>query len=404
MLGPGLLVAVGYMDPGNWATAIEAGSRFGFDLLFVVLLSSLSAMLLQGLAARIGIASGHDLANLCRQRFGAPLRSVLWILAELSIAATDVAEVLGSALALHLLLNISLPSGVLLTMLDTFIVLGLKGRGVRSLEAIVLALICSVSICFVGQLMLSELNPSAVLKGMWPNVQVLAQPGAVSLAIALVGATVMPHNLYLHSSLVLSRSIPSDTASRRAALRNAHIDTVLSLSAAMVINVAILALAATVFHSRAHEVADIADAHRLLAPVMGTALAPLLFALALLASGQSATLTGTIAGQVVLDGFLQIRIPCWQRRLITRGVALVPAFAGLMVWGEAGVGRMLVGSQLLLSLQLPFAMIPMIMFSSSEELMNELKAPRHVVSLAWLICGLIVMGNLWGLYLLSVGS
>ncbi len=404
MLGPAVLVAVGYMDPGNWATAIEAGSRFGFDLLFVVLLSSLSAMLLQGLAARIGIASGCDLAQLCRQHFSPRLRCLLWILAELSIVATDVAEVLGSALALHLLLGVSLPAGVALTVLDTLLVLGLKGRGVRSLEAMVLALVVTIGLCFVAQLILVGFPTSALVQGMWPRLQVLAQPGAVPLAIALVGATVMPHNLYLHSSLVLSRRVAPNIAARRSALRTAHADTVLSLCAAMAVNVAILALAATVFHSRSLEVTDIADAHRLLAPILGTTLAPLLFALALLASGQSATLTGTIAGQVVLDGFMQVRIPCWQRRMITRGLALLPALAGLTIWGEAGVGRMLVGSQLLLSLQLPFAMVPLITFAASKQLMRELKAPGHLIALAWLICGLIVLGNFWGLYLLCIGG
>ncbi|WP_179506013.1 MULTISPECIES: Nramp family divalent metal transporter [unclassified Sphingomonas] len=393
--GPGLLVAVGYMDPGNWATDIAAGSQFGHGLLFVVLACGLAAIVLQSLAMRVGLASGQDLAQLARAHYSPAACRVLWLLAELAIVATDIAEVLGAALALHLLLHVPLWAGVLLTGLDTLIVLGLKGHGFRQLEAIVLGLIATITLCFGVQLMIVGVDGAAVAAGAVPDLARLAQPGALVLAIGILGATVMPHNLYLHSSVVLTRLGDRSPAGTRRALRLGSADTVVSLLLATLVNVAILVLAAEAFHGHGHrDVASIEDAWRLLAPITGAGLAPLLFGLALLAAGQSATFTGTVAGQVVLEGFLNLKIPCWQRRVLTRALAIVPALAGVLWLGQGAVGQLLVATQVVLSLQLPFAIWPLLRFAGNRTVMGPFVAPLPMLAVGWLLFVLILVANL----------
>lgn len=398
-VGPGLLVSIGYMDPGNWATAIEAGSRFGYALLFVVVLASLSGMVLQNLCSRLGIATGRDLAQLSRERYSPGVARGQWLLAELSIVATDLAEVLGAALAFHLLLGVSITTGVLLTAFDTLIVLALQGANFRRLEAIVLGLIATIGACFFVELMLIRPYWPEVAAGLVPSWQMLGQQEPLYLAIGILGATVMPHNLYLHSSVVQTRANGGDLASKRSAIRFARLDTIASLSLALLINAAILILAAAAFHRSGHtEVVEIQDAYHLLDPLVGGALASILFGVALLAAGQSSTFTGTIAGQVVMEGFLQAKIPCWQRRLITRGLALIPALIGVVWLGESAVGKLLVLSQVVLSLQLPFALWPLIRFSSDRQLMGPFANSRLTECLAWSLFGLISLANLTLLY------
>lgn len=398
-LGPGLLVSVGYMDPGNWATAIEAGSRFGYALLFVVVLASLSGMVLQSLCSRLGIATGRDLAQLCRERYRPGVARGQWLLAELSIIATDLAEVLGAALAFHLLLGVSLTVGVVLTAFDTLIVLALQGANFRRLEAIVLGLIATIGACFFIELLLVRPHWPEVAAGLRPSWEVLSGQEPLYLAIGILGATVMPHNLYLHSSVVQTRVNGEDEASKRSAIRFARFDTIGSLSLALLVNGAILVLAAAAFHGNGHtEVVEIQDAYHLLDPLVGGALASFLFGFALLAAGQSSTFTGTIAGQVVMEGFLQAKIPCWQRRLITRALALVPAIAGVLWLGEGAVGKLLVLSQVVLSLQLPFALWPLIRFTSDRRLMGPFANSLAVALLAWALFGLIALANLTLLY------
>lgn len=398
-VGPGLLVSVGYMDPGNWATAIEAGSRFGYALLFVVVLASFSGMLLQSLCSRLGIATGRDLAQLSRERYRPGVARGQWLLAELSIVATDLAEVLGAALAFHLLLGVSITTGVVLTAFDTLIVLALQGANFRRLEAIVLGLIATIGACFFVELVLIGPYWPDVAAGLWPSWDTLSSQEPLYLAIGILGATVMPHNLYLHSSVVQTRVSGDDAASKRSAIRFSRLDTIGSLSLALLVNAAILILAAAAFHGSGHtEVVEIQDAYHLLDPLVGGALASFLFGFALLAAGQSSTFTGTIAGQVVMEGFLRAKIPCWQRRLITRGLALVPALIGVLWLGEGAVGKLLVLSQVVLSLQLPFALWPLIRFSSDRGLMGEFVNPRWVSALAWSLFSLISAANLTLLY------
>ncbi|MBW8734896.1 MAG: Nramp family divalent metal transporter [Asticcacaulis sp.] len=393
--GPGLLVAVGYMDPGNWATDIAAGSRFGYGLLFVVLMSAVAAMLLQVLAARLGLAARLDLAQACRAHYPRMVNLGLWGLAELAIIATDIAEVLGAALAFKLLFGLPLMWGIVLTALDLLIVLGLKGRGFRQIEAIILSLVTTIGLCFLIELFLSRPDGGGILLGAVPDLGRLGDPEALYLAIGIVGATVMPHNLYLHSSIVQTRKIEANLHGTREAIRMSTLDTVASLILAAFVNAAILILAAAAFHAHGHTtVADIGDAKNLLAPLTGAAAAGLLFAIALFASGQSSTFTGTIAGQVILDGFLDIKIPCWQRRIITRVLAIVPALIGIALMGERGVGALLVMTQVALSLQLPFAVWPLIRLSSRRDLMGTHTTPLWMQCLAWLIFAALVAANL----------
>jgi len=394
--GPGLLVSVGYMDPGNWATDIEAGSRFGYGLLFVVLLASLAAMLLQTLCVRLGIVVQKDLARLCREQYSPAVNRFLWLGAELAIIACDLAEVLGSALALHLLFGVSIPVGIAITAFDTVLVLGLQGAGFRRVEAIVLGLVLTIAGCFVVELALSQPVWADVAIGFIPSLQRLQQPGALYLAIGIVGATVMPHNLYLHTSIVQTRHIEPTDAGRREALRWCTLDALVALSLAMLVNAAILILAASAFNTAGHrEVTDIADAYHLIEPVVGSALAASLFAIALLASGQSSTFTGTIAGQIVMEGFLDLKIPCWQRRVLTRGLALVPAFIGVWWLGDAAIGKMLVLSQVVLSFQLPFAIWPLVRFTSSRTLMGKYANGPVLKLCAWGVFGVVSVANVW---------
>lgn len=394
--GPGLLVSVGYMDPGNWATAIQGGSQFGYQLLFVVVLSSLAAIVLQCLSMRLGIATGKDLAVHCREQYSPGASKTLWGFAEISIIACDLAEVLGCALAFKLLLGVSLPVGVALTAFDTLIVLGLKGKGFRQIEAIVLGLIATIAACLLAELVFIKPDWHAVAAGLVPSLSALSSREPLYLAIGILGATVMPHNLYLHSSIVQTRLVGKNDSSRAQAIGLSRIDTIVSLMLALLVNGAILILAAAAFYKPGNtQVLDIDDAYRLLEPVAGTALAAILFGLALFASGQSSTFTGTIAGQVIMEGFLKLRIPCWQRRLITRSLALLPAMAGVLILGDHSVGRLLVLSQVVLSLQLPFAMYPLVRFTARRDLMGPFVNAWWTTLMAWLLFAVISAANLW---------
>jgi manganese transport protein len=395
LLGPGLLIAIGYMDPGNWATDIQAGSQFGYALLWVAVASSLVAIFLQMLAARLGLVAGKDLAQASYERYGRFGRIVQWVTAELSIIACDIAEVLGCALAFKLLFGMSLAWGIVLTAFDTLIVLGLKGRGFRQIEAIVLVLIATMAGCFVVQCLMMSPDWHGVLRGLVPSDPGHDRRDAVVLALGIVGATIMPHNLYLHSSVVQTRHVVGgERGLIRDTLAMVRIDTVISLIVATFVNAAILVLAAAGLHVAGHtNVADIEQAYRLIAPIAGGA-AALLFGVALLASGQSSTLTGTIAGQVIMDGFLHLRIPCYQRRLITRGLALIPALIGVLWLGDHSVGRLLVWSQVLLSLQLPFAMWPLIRSVSDRRLMGEHAIGIQTQVISWALFAIITGTNL----------
>jgi manganese transport protein len=396
MAGPGLLVSVGYMDPGNWATDIEAGSRYGYALLWVVLLSSMAAILLQTLSLRLGLVARKDLARARRERYRPGVNRFLWAMAELSIIACDVAEVLGSALALHLLLGVSLLLGIALTAFDTVIVLGLQGRGFRRVEAIVLGLVVTIGACFAVELAMVGLDWGAVVRGFVPHAAALTNPRSLVLVIGIVGATVMPHNLYLHSSIVQTRHVAPDECSTADAIRLSTLDTVVSLALALLVNAAILALAAAAFHvSGNRSVTDIQDAYHLLDPLVGSSLASLLFGIALLASGQSSTFTGTIAGQILMEGFLDFKIPCWQRRLITRALALVPAFGGVLWLGDGGVGVLLVASQVVLSFQLPFAIWPLIRLTGDRRIMGSHANGRWLKPTSWALFLMISVANLW---------
>ncbi|RRB11320.1 Nramp family divalent metal transporter [Larkinella knui] len=392
--GPGLMVAVGYMDPGNWATDIAGGSRFGYTLLSVILISNLFAMLLQHLSLKLGIATGRDLAQACRDHFSRPVSIALWFLCEIAIAACDLAEVIGSALALNLLFGIPLSVGVCITALDVLLLLYLQNKGFRWLESIVGALIFLILLCFVYEIILSRPEIAAVLGGLVPQKEVITNPDMLYIAIGILGATVMPHNLYLHSSIVQTRNFAQTDSGRRNAIKFATIDSTLSLFLAFFINAAILILSAAAFHSSGnHQVADITDAHRLLDPLLGATLASVIFAVALLASGQNSTLTGTLAGQIVMEGFLNIRLKPWLRRLITRLIAIVPALIVTILYGEHGTSELLVFSQVVLSVQLSFAVVPLVMFTSDKLKMGAFVNPRWMTILSWGVAGLIIILN-----------
>jgi manganese transport protein len=396
MAGPGLLICVGYMDPGNWATDIEAGSKYGFTLLWVVVASSIAAMLLQTLSLRLGLVTRLDLARACRARYTPLVNRFLWITAEIAIVACDVAEVLGSALALHLLLRVSILAGIAITALDTVLVLGLQGQGFRRVEAIILGLIVTIGACFAVELAMVKLDWHELARGLVIHSEAWHDPGQLFLAVGILGATVMPHNLYLHSSIVQTRHFATDERSRQDAIRLSTLDAVISLTLALLINAAILTLAAAAFHSTGHvHVADIQDAYHLLDPLVGGSLASVLFGIALLASGQSSTFTGTIAGQILMEGFLELRMPCWKRRVITRALALVPAFGGVSLLGEGGIGKLLVLSQVVLSFQLPFAVWPLLRLTSDRRLMGRYANGILTQALAWALFLLITVANLW---------
>ncbi len=392
--GPGYMVAVGYMDPGNWATDLAGGARFGYALLSVVLLSNLMATLLQSLAVKLGIATGRDLAQACRDHFSRPVSFVLWILCEIAIAACDLAEVIGSAIALNLLFHIPLLIGVILTSLDVLLILLLQHRGYRWLEAFIIALVATVGVCFGAEMIFSRPEFAPLLHGFLPTAQIITNPGMLYIGIGILGATVMPHNLYLHSALVQTRRIGSDEASKRNAIKHGVLDSTVALVVAFLINAAILVLAAATFHGTGHEdVADIGDAHKLLAPLLGTSLASVLFAVALLASGQNSTITGTLAGQIVMEGFLDISLPPWLRRMITRLIAIVPAVFVTAMYGEKGIGSLIILSQVVLSLQLSFAVVPLVWFTSSKRKMGVFVNRPLTTAIAWGMAAVIALLN-----------
>lgn len=397
--GPGLLVAVGYIDPGNWATDIEGGSRFGYTLLSVILISNLFAMLLQHLSLKLGIATGRDLAQACRDYYSRPVSFVLWILSEIAIAATDLAEVIGSAIALNLLFGLPLPVGVVFTAFDVLLVLYFQQKGFRIIESIVAALMGIILLCFAYEMIVSQPSVSGMLNGLIPRTEIVTNPGMLYIAIGILGATVMPHNLYLHSSIVQTRAFKRDEAGKKTAIKFATIDSTVSLGLAFFINGSILILAATAFHQNGHfTVADITDAYHLLDPVLGVSLAGIFFALALLASGQSSTLTGTLAGQIVMEGFLNIRLQPWLRRLITRGIAIIPALIVATLHGEKGTAELLVLSQVILSLQLSFAVVPLVFFTSSKKIMGSFANSKAIRILSWIITLVIINLNIFLLY------
>jgi manganese transport protein len=394
--GPGYLVAVGYMDPGNWATDLAGGARYGYTLLTVILVSNLMAILLQALAVRLGIASGRDLAQACRDHYSRPVTIALWILCEIAIAACDLAEVIGAAIALNLLFGLPLTWGVCLTALDVLIVLFLQHRGFRYVEALVVALILMIAGCFAIELWLARPGLAGVAAGFVPSTEILRNPDMLYIAIGILGATVMPHNLYLHSSIVQTRKYEDTRASKSEAIWFATIDSSAALMFALFINAAILVMAAATFHGTGHDdVADIGDAYQLLSPLLGTGTASVLFAVALLCSGQNATLTGTLAGQIVMEGFINLRVRPWLRRLVTRLLAIIPAIIVVALYGERGTGALLILSQVILSLQLSFAVFPLVMLTSDKAKMGPFVAPPWMRSLAWVVAVIIAVLNAW---------
>jgi manganese transport protein len=397
--GPGYLVAVGYMDPGNWATDLAGGSRFGYALLSVILISNLMAVLLQGLASKLGIVSGRDLAQACRDHYSPRVNVGLWVLCEIAIAACDLAEVIGTAIALNLLFHIPIAWGVGITALDVLIVLYLQNKGFRLLEALVIALIATVGTCFLFELIVSRPDLAGVARGFVPSAQILSNPEMLYIAIGILGATVMPHNLYLHSSIVQTRKYELTAEGKREAVRFAFVDSTIALSFALFINASILIVAAATFHRTGNtQVAEIQDAYQLLSPLLGVGAASAVFALALLASGQNSTLTGTLAGQIVMEGFLNIRIRPWLRRLITRGIAIVPAAIVAILYGNSGTAKLLVLSQVVLSLQLSFAVFPLVMFTSDRVKMGEFANAMWLKVLAYLVALVIAALNAWLLF------
>lgn len=388
-LGPAYLVSVGYMDPGNWATDLAGGSRYGYTLIWVLLMSNLIALLLQSLCARLGIVRNRDLAQASREMYPKPVNYFLWFLAEIAIAATDLAEVLGMAIGLQLLFDIPLMWGVTITVLDTFIVLLLLNRGMRAMEAFIISMVAIIGLCFLAQMFFSKPDIAEVASGLVPSIP---DSTALYIAIGIIGATVMPHNLYLHSSLVQTRKFERTPSEIKKAIRFNIIDSAIALNIAFFVNAAILILAAATFYKNGlYEVAEIQDAHKLLEPLLGTQWAPVLFAVALIAAGQSSTVTGTLAGQIVMEGYLNIRLAPWLRRLITRLIAITPAYISISVFGEGSTGDLLILSQVILSLQLGFAIIPLIHFVSDKKVMGLFAASFRIKLLAW-ISALIIVG------------
>lgn len=393
--GPGYLVAVGYMDPGNWATDIAGGSAFGYTLLSVVLFSNLMAMLLQALAAKLGIVTGLDLAQACRARYGKATCVMLWVLCELAIVACDLAEVIGTAIALNLLFGLPLVAGVCLTAFDVLLILFLHQRGFRKLEAFVVALLVVIAACFAIELFLSQPDMLAVSRGFIPSTQIATNPAMLFIAIGILGATVMPHNLYLHSSIVQTRRFDQTRTGMREAIRFATLDSTIALFFAFFINASILILAAAAFHANGRtDIADIHQAYDLLSPTLGAAGASVLFATALLASGQNSTITATLAGQIVMEGFVALRLPAWVRRLATRLLAIVPAVVVALLYGDAGTTKLLIFSQVILSLQLPFAVVPLVKFTSDRKMMGDFANPIGLKVAAWIVAAVIVGLNL----------
>jgi len=393
--GPGYMISVGYMDPGNWATDLAGGSRFGYTLLAVILLSNLMAILLQALSVRLGIATGQDLAQACRAHYSKPVNYALWIACELAIIACDLAEVIGTAIALQLLFDIPLIAGALITALDAFLLLLLMNKGFRFLEAFVISLLVVIAACFAIQIAVAAPSVAAVLRGFVPSPEIVTRREVLYLAIGIIGATVMPHNLYLHSSIVQTRAYARNDAGRRDAIRWATIDSTIALMLALMINAAILIVAAATFHEAGYtNVTEIGDAFRLLSPLLGVGIASTLFALALLASGLNSTVTATLAGQIVMEGFVRLRLPAWGRRLITRGIAIVPVVVVTAIYGDKGTAQLLLLSQVILSMQLPFAVIPLVRFATDKRTMGAFVIPLWTRVLAWTVASVIVGLNL----------
>src|SRR4051794_3117229 len=393
-LGPGYLVAVGYMDPGNWATSLAGGSKFGYALLTVALLSNLMAILLQALCARLGIGAGRDLAQACRDAFPRAVSWPLWLMAEIAICATDLAEVIGTAIGLNLLFGIPLEIGVLITALDVFIILWMQNLGFRWIEAFVVTLLGVITVCFAIQIAMADPDWGGVIRGFAPTTDIVTNPEMLYLALGILGATVMPHNLYLHSGVVQTRRFGDSVADRREAIKLATVDSTIALSFALLINASILILAAATFNKVGKtDVAELEQVHSFLAPMLGSAIAPTLFGIALLCCGLNSTVTATLSGQIVMEGFLDIRLPPWMRRLVTRGIAIVPAAIVTVWYGEKGTAQLLILSQVVLSFQLPFAVVPLVMFTADRRKMNELIAPRWVTALAVVVAAIIIALN-----------
>jgi manganese transport protein len=394
--GPGFLVAVGYMDPGNWATDLAGGSKYNYALLSVIMMSNLMAILLQSLSLKLGIATGRDLAQACRDHYSKPVSFCLWVICEIAIAACDLAEVIGSAIALNLLFGLPLLAGVCVTSLDVLFVLFLQNKGFRYIEALVITLIVIIGGCFAWEIVASRPDLLGIAKGFVPSPQIVFDPGMLYIAIGILGATVMPHNLYLHSSIVQTRRYALNNAGKREAIKFATIDSTVALMFALFINAAILIVAAATFYTRGrNDVAEIQDAYKLLTPLLGVTGASALFAIALLASGQNSTLTGTLAGQIVMEGFLNIRLRPWLRRLITRLIAIIPAVVVTIISGEKGTTNLLVLSQVILSLQLSFAVFPLVMFTSDKLKMGEFVNGPFVKWLSWFVASIIALLNAW---------
>lgn len=403
-LGPGYLVSVGYMDPGNWATSLAGGSTFGYTLLCIALISNIMAILLQALCARLGFATGRDLAQACRDAFPKPVAFVLWIMAEIAICATDLAEVIGTAIGLNLLFGIPLEIGVFITALDVFLILYLQNLGFRWIEAFVVATLLVIAVCFGVQVALADPDWRQVILGFAPTVEIVRNPQMLYLAMGILGATVMPHNLYLHSSIVQTRAIGTTVPAKREAIKFATIDSTIALMMALLVNASILILAAATFHKAGHTgVADLEQAQHLLVPLLGSSGAATLFGVALLCCGLNSTVTATLAGQVVMEGFINLRIPAWMRRLATRGLALIPASIGIILYGENGTGALLILSQVVLSMQLPFAIVPLVMFTADKRKMGELTAPRWVTAMAVIVAAVVIVLNIKVLYDLAMG-
>jgi len=391
-LGPGYLVSVGYMDPGNWATALAGGSTFGYTLLSIALLSNIMAIILQALCARLGFATGRDLAQACRDAYSTPVAYGLWILAEIAICATDLAEVIGTAIGLNLLFGIPLELGVFITALDVFLILYLQNLGFRWIEAFVVTTLFVIAACFIIQVAMAQPDMREVILGFAPTVEIVRNPEMLYLAMGILGATVMPHNLYLHSSIVQTRIVADTLPAKREATKFATIDSTIALMLALVVNASILILAAATFHKAGqYGIADLEQAQKLLAPLLGSAWAATLFGVALLCCGLNSTVTATLSGQIVMEGFINVRMAAWARRLLTRGLAIIPAAIGIVLYGSAGTGKLLILSQVILSMQLPFAIVPLVMFTADRRKMGELVSPLWLTGVSWLIA-IVVIG------------
>src|SRR5882724_898823 len=403
-LGPGYLVAVGYMDPGNWATSLAGGSKFGYALLSVALLSNLMAILLQALCARLGIGAGRDLAQACRDAFPRAVSWPLWVLTEIAICATDLAEVVGTAIGLNLLFGVPLEIGVIITALDVFLILWMQNLGFRWVEAFIVTLMGVIALSFAIQIAMADPDWGAVIRGFAPTTEIVRNPDMLYLAIGIIGATVMPHNLYLHSGVVQTRRFGDSVPEKREAIKLATIDSTIALMFALIINAAILVLAAATFNKIGQtEVSELGEVHKLIAPLLGSGMAPTLFAIALLCCGMNSTVTATLAGQIVMEGFIDIRLPPWARRLVTRSLAIVPAAAVTIWYGEAGTAKLLILSQVVLGLALPFAIVPLVMFTADRAKMGALVAPRWVTALAVLVAAILIVLNIKLLYDLIPG-